>query len=51
MPAYLVGLLVLDATRARVAELAAAKVGDLDENRKAWLVRARVAKTRMPTTG
>lgn len=43
---YLVGLLVLDATGTRVGELAAATVGDLDESRKAWLVRAKVAKTR-----
>lgn len=43
---YLLGLLVLDATGARVGELAAATVGDLDEGRSAWLVRAKVAKTR-----
>jgi integrase len=43
---YLLGMLVLDATGARVGELAAAKVGDLDETRQAWLVRAKVAKTR-----
>jgi integrase len=43
---YLVGLLALDATGARVGELAAATIGDLDENRRAWLVRAKVAKTR-----
>jgi integrase len=45
---YMLGVLVLvlDATGARIGELAAAKLGDLDENRKAWLVRAKVAKTR-----
>ena len=45
-PSYLVGLLVLDATGARVGEIAAATIGDLDEARNAWLVRAKVAKTR-----
>jgi integrase len=45
-PGYLLGALVLDATGARIGELEAARVGDLDENRKAWLVRAAVAKTR-----
>ena len=43
---YLLGLLVLDATGVRVGELEAANVGDLDEHRKAWLVRAAVSKTR-----
>jgi integrase len=43
---YLLGLLVLDATGVRVGELEAAKIGDLDEQRKAWLVRAAVSKTR-----
>jgi integrase len=43
---YLVGLLVLDATGVRIGELEAAKVGDLDENRRAWLVRAAISKTR-----
>jgi integrase len=43
---YLLGLLTLDATGARVGELEAARIGDLDEHRKAWLVRAAVAKTR-----
>jgi integrase len=43
---YLIGLLALDSTGARVGEVSAAKVGDLDENRKAWLVRAAVSKTR-----
>jgi integrase len=45
-PPYIIGLIALDATGARVGELAAATVGDLDENRKAWLVRAKVSKTR-----
>jgi integrase len=45
-PTYRLALLVLDATGARVSELAAARVGDLDEHRRAWLVRAAVAKTR-----
>jgi integrase len=45
-PPYLIGLLALDATGVRVGELAAATVGDLDEGRKAWLVRAKVSKTR-----
>ncbi|MCS7007366.1 MAG: site-specific integrase [Thermoleophilia bacterium] len=47
-PPYLLALLTLDATGARIGELAAARVGDLDEARRAWLVRARVAKTRRP---
>lgn len=45
-PQYLLGLLALDATGARVGEVAAATIGDLDEGRKAWLVRAAVSKTR-----
>jgi integrase len=45
---YLLGLLSLDYTGARVGELEAARVGDLDESRKAWLVRASVSKTRQP---
>jgi integrase len=45
-PTYLLGLITLDATGARVGEVAAARVGDLDEARMAWLVRAKVAKTR-----
>jgi integrase len=47
-PAYLLALLALDATGVRVGELEAARVGDLDETRKAWLVRAAVSKTRRP---
>ncbi len=45
-PPYLIGLVALDATGARIGEVAAATVGDLDENRRAWLVRAAVSKTR-----
>ena len=45
-PRYLLALLALDATGARVGELQAATIGDLDEERQAWLVRARVSKTR-----
>lgn len=44
--AYMLGLLVLDATGVRVGELEAARIGDLDEHKKAWLVRAAVSKTR-----
>jgi integrase len=47
-PAYALAALVLEATGARVGELEAATVGDLDETRRAWLVRAAVAKTRRP---
>jgi integrase len=49
-PDYLLALLVLDATGARVGELAAATIGDLDENRRGWLLRAKVAKTRRART-
>jgi integrase len=45
---YLVAMLVLDATGVRVGELEAARIGDLDENRRAWLVRGAVSKTRRP---
>jgi integrase len=45
-PAYMVATLVLEATGCRVGELEAARVGDLDETRQAWLVRAAVSKTR-----
>jgi integrase len=41
-------LLTLDATGVRVGELEAARIGDLDEQRQAWLVRAAVSKTRRP---
>jgi integrase len=43
---YLMALLTLDATGVRVGELEAARIGDLDEQRQAWLVRAAVSKTR-----
>jgi integrase len=43
---YLLGLLALDATGCRLGELAAATIGDLDEQQRAWLVRASVSKTR-----
>jgi integrase len=36
---YLIGLLVLDATGARIGEIEAARVGDLDESRRVWLGR------------
>jgi integrase len=42
---YLIGLLVLDATGCRLVELEAATIGDLDEDRRAWLVRKAVSKT------
>lgn len=45
-PSYVLGVLVLDATGARIGELEAATIGDLDESTKRWLVRAKVAKTR-----
>lgn len=47
-PAYALATLVLETTGARVGELEAATVGDLDETRGAWLVRAAVSKTRRP---
>jgi integrase len=43
---YMLGLLALDATGCRLGELAAATVGDLAEQERAWLVRASVSKTR-----
>jgi len=43
---YLLALLALDATGVRVGELEAARIGDLDESRRAWLVRAAISKTR-----
>ena len=45
-PSYMVAMLVLEATGCRVGELEAARIGDLDETRQAWLVRAAVSKTR-----
>ena len=47
-PAYALATLVLEATGARVGELEAATLGDLDETRRAWLVRSAVSKTRRP---
>jgi integrase len=47
-PQYALATLVLEATGARVGELEAAALGDLDETRQAWLVRAAVSKTRRP---
>jgi integrase len=43
---YLIALLALDATGCRVGELEAARIGDLDEERRGWLIRAAVSKTR-----
>jgi integrase len=43
---YLLAPLTLEGTGCRVGELEAAKIGDLDEGRRAWLVRAAVSKTR-----
>ncbi len=45
-PSYMVAMLVLEATGCRIGELEAARVGDVDETRQAWLVRAAVSKTR-----
>ena len=45
-PAYRFALAVLDATGCRVGELEASRIGDLDESRQAWLVRAAVSKTK-----
>jgi integrase len=45
---YMLGLLTLDAVGCRVGELEAALIGDLDERRRAWLIRAAVSKTRRP---
>jgi integrase len=45
-PEYRLAVNVLDATGARLGELARATVGDLDEERQAWLVRSAVSKTR-----
>jgi integrase len=45
-PSNMVAMLVLEATGCRIGELEAARIGDLDETRQAWLVRAAVSKTR-----
>jgi integrase len=47
-PDYLLATLILDATGVRVGELEGAYIGDLDESRQAWLIRASVSKTRRP---
>ena len=47
-PSYALAAIVLEATGARVGELEAVTVGDLDEDRGGWLVRAAVSKTRRP---
>jgi integrase len=47
-PSYRLALLVLDATGCRVNELERSTVGDLDEQRRGWLIRASVAKTKKP---
>ena len=47
-PSYRLALLVLEATGCRVGELAAARLGDLDEERHGWLIRGAVSKTRRP---
>lgn len=43
---YLLALAALDVTGARVGELEAATIGDLDESRQAWLVRSAISKTK-----
>ena len=48
---YLVGLAALDVSGRRVGELEAATVGDLDEDRLAWLVRSAVSKTKASSWG
>jgi integrase len=48
LPLYLLAMLVLEGTGVRVGELEAARIRDLDESRRAWLVRASVSKTRRP---
>jgi integrase len=48
---YLIGLAALDVSGRRVGELEAATVGDLDEERRAWLVRSAVSKTKASSWG
>jgi integrase len=48
---YLIGLTALDVSGRRVGELEAATVGDLDEERQAWLVRSAVSKTKASSWG
>ncbi|CAB4684047.1 unannotated protein [freshwater metagenome] len=43
---YRLALCVLDHTGCRVGEMDAAKIGDLDEQRHGWLIRASVSKTK-----
>ncbi|MFL5962594.1 MAG: tyrosine-type recombinase/integrase [Gaiellaceae bacterium] len=45
---YMIAALVLDATGIRVGEVEAATIGDLDEERGAWLIRASVSRARRP---
>ena len=45
-PAYMVAMLVLEATGAASANSRPRECRDLDETRQAWLVRAAVSKTR-----
>jgi integrase len=45
-PPYRFAMIVLDETGARIGELLSARVADLDEDRRAWLVRREVSKTR-----
>lgn len=47
-PTYRLAVVMLDWTGARVGELAGATVGDLDEQKRGWLVRGAVSKTRRP---
>ena len=48
---YLIGLAALDVSGRRVGELEAAAVGDLDEDRRSWLVRSKVSKTKASSWG
>lgn len=43
---YLLAVVTLDWTGARVGELVAATLGDVDEDRHGWLIRSAVSKTR-----
>lgn len=47
-PTYRLAVVMLDWTGARIGELVGATVGDLDERKRGWLVRAAVSKTRKP---
>jgi integrase len=48
---YLIALAALDVSGRRVGELEAATVGDLDEDRQAWLVRSAVSQTKASSWG